>query len=220
MDRFCLRCGRIVIVSALAASGLLAAGGCQSALATAMWVVNGNSIPAEYDGLVGKKVVVVCRPLAELKYRDTSVAKDLARQLAALLRSNIQDIEIIDPQKVAEWTDENVWDEYAEIGDALEAEMVVGIDLEDFTIYQGQTLYQGKANLAIHVYDCSDGGRLDFEKQLPQSVYPPNTGISTADKTDAQFRREFVRVLADQVGRHFYAHDAYADYALDATALD
>ena len=29
----------------------------------------------------------------------------------------------------------------------LNADMVVGIDLEEFSLYQGQTLYQGKANV-------------------------------------------------------------------------
>ena len=36
---------------------------------------------------------------------------------------------------------------------------------------------------------------------------------------EAEFRREFVAVLADQIARHFYAHDPYADLAQDAAAL-
>ncbi|GAF68683.1 unnamed protein product, partial [marine sediment metagenome] len=184
------------------------------------------SIDAEYDGLEGKKVVVVARPLVELKYRNTSAAKDLARQLSILLRENVSKIEVIDQRKVAEWTDANVWDEYTEIGEALEADMVVGIDLQDFTIYKGQTLYQGKASVVLAVYDCTDlfdnaaGSQPVFEKELPQAVYPPNTAIPTSEKPEVEFRREFVRVLADQIGRHFYAHDAHADYALDAATLD
>lgn len=219
MDRFSLRYGQLAVVLALAAS-ILPASGCNSALATVLWVVGGNNIPAEYDGLRGKKVVVVCRPLAGLKYRDASVAKNLARQVGALLRDNVSKIEVIDPRKVMQWTDENIWDEYTEIGEALEADMVVGIDLQDFTIYQGQTLYQGRANVGISVYDCSNGGQPVFEKQLPQSVYPPSGGISTADKAETEFRGEYVRVLADEIARHFYAHDPYDTYALDATVLD
>lgn len=219
MDRSFLRYGYLVIILALAAGGL-SASGCRNALATAMWIAKGTNVSAEYDGLRGKKVVIVCRPLANLKYRDTSVAKDLARQLGLLLKRNVPKIEVIDQRKVAEWTDENIWDEYTEIGKALEAEMVVGVDLQDFTIYQGQTLYQGKAIVTLTVYDCSDGSQSVYEKELPQSVYPPNTGVPTSEKLEAEFRREFVRVLADQIGRHFYDHDAHDNYALDATALD
>jgi hypothetical protein len=219
MDRLSLRYGYLAIVLALAA-GILSSGGCQGLLTTVMYIAKGNNLPPEYDGLWGKKVVVVCRPLADLKYRDTSVAKDLARQLGLLLHNNIRKIEVIDQRKVVQWTDENMWDEYTEIGEALEAEMVVGVDLQDFTIYQGQTLYQGKANVVLRVYDCTAGGQPVFEKELPQTVYPPNTGIPTSEKPEAGFRREFVRLLADQIGRHFYPHDPHADYALDAMALD
>jgi hypothetical protein len=219
MDRPSLRYGYLAIILALAAGGL-SAGGCRAALTTAMWLVRGTDLPAEYNGLRGKKVVVVCRPLSDLKYRDTNVAKDLARQLSLLLKRNVRKIEVIDQRKVAEWTDENTWDKYTEIGEALGAEMVVGVDLRDFTIYQGQTLYQGKASVTLAVYDCSHGSQPVFEKELPQTVYPPSTGIPTSEKQEAEFRRQFVRVLADQIGRHFYAHDAHADLALDATALE
>ena len=219
MDRPFLRYGYFAAVLTLAGAVLPVVGGCRNALVTAIYLVKGTNVDAEYDGLEGKKVVVVCRPMVDLKYSNTSVAKNLAQQISILLRNNVPKIEVVDTQKVEEWTDANVWDEYTEIGDALEADMVVGIDLQDFTIYQGQTLYQGKANVVLRVYDCTDG-RPVFEKELPRSVYPPNTGIPTSEKPEVEFRRNFVRVLADHIGRHFYAHDAHADYALDATALD
>jgi hypothetical protein len=91
--------------------------------------------------------------------------------------------------------------------------------LEGFSIFQGQTLYQGKANATIRVYDCHKNGKVAFEKILPQSVYPPNSAVPTSDRLEAEFRREYVAVLADQIARHFYAHDPYADMAQDAAAL-
>jgi hypothetical protein len=95
----------------------------------------------------------------------------------------------------------------------------VGVDLEGFSLYQGQTLYQGKANAAIRVYDCKKGGKMVFEKNLPQSVYPPNTYVPTSERTEPDFRSEFVGVLADQIARYFYSHDPYADFGQDATAF-
>ncbi len=112
------------------------------------------------------------------------------------------------------------WTEYTEVGKALDAEMVVAIDLQDFNIFQGQTLYQGRANAKVWVYDCKNDGRVVFEKDLPQAVYPPNTGIPTSERQEPEFRREFVAILSDQIARHFYAHDAHADYVMDARALE
>jgi len=206
----------LVLTLTLAVLPLL---GCQGLLVTVMYMMHGNNVDPDFAELKGKKVAVVCRPLMTLQYRDTNVTRDLAQHVTLLLDKNVPKIQIIDQRKVAKWTDENAWEEYPEVGKALKADMVVGVDLESFSIYQGQTLYQGKANATIRVYDCSKGGKLVFEKILPQSVYPPHSGVPAQDRLEAQFRREFVAVLADQVARHFYAHDPYVDVAQDAQAL-
>jgi hypothetical protein len=215
--RLLLRYGHLpTLLMVLAA--LAAAGGCTSALATALWVFQGASVPAEFDGLRGKQVVVVCRPLTSSVYANPGVAKDVSRQVGLLLQRHVRGIDVIEQRKVAEWMDANMWDEYVEVGQSLEADVVVGIDLEDFTIYQGQTLYQGRANFTLKVYDCQSG-ELVFEKSAPQAVYPPNHGVSTQDQHESDFRREFVGILSDQIARHFYPHDPGAYFAMDAAAI-
>lgn len=218
MDRILWQHRRIAVGSFLCGLVLIASG-CTSGLATAMYLLGANDIQAEYDGLKKKRVAVVCRPLVDLQYRSSNAAKDIGRELGRLLEQNVRKIDVVDHRKVAEWLDENTWDEYAEVGRAVDADMVVGVDLEHFTIFESQTLYQGKANATIRVYDCKTG-ELAFERTLPQVLYPPNTAIATSDKQESQFRREFIRVVADQVGRLFYNHDPYSDYATDATVVN
>jgi len=197
---------------------LLGTVGCTT-LATVVYLVKGNNIKAEYDGLKGRKVAVVCRPLVSLQYRNSRAARDLAAEVARLLRENVRKIEVIEPGRVEQWTDENIWSEFGEVGEALGAELVVGIDLESFSLFQGQTLYQGKADVHLTVVDCTQDNKVVFEKVVPQCVYPPNAAVPTSDRPESEFRQEFTRVLADYVGRHFYPHDAYADYAQDAMAF-
>jgi hypothetical protein len=211
---------RYPIALALAlAMATLPAMGCRGALATAMFLWKGMEVPPDFAELKGKKVAVVCRPVVSLQYRNANVARDLAQHVSTLLQSKVPKIKTIDQRKVTKWADENTWEEYTEVGKAMKADMVVGIDLEGFNLFQGQTTYQGKADATIRVYDCHDGGKVVFEKTLPQCVYPPNIGIPTSDMREADFRREFVTVLADQLARHFYAHDPHADLAQDAAAL-
>jgi hypothetical protein len=188
-------------------------------MATAMYVVSGQNTPAEFAGLKGKRVAVVCRPVTSLHFRDSSVSRDLAKHVGLLLDKNVPQIELVDQREVFEWADENSWEEYAEIGRALNADMVVGIDLEEFSLFQGQTLYQGKANIRLLVYDVAGGREPVFEKNLPQAVYPPNAPIPASDNQESQFRRKFVGYLARQIGHHFYAHDATVDFANDSTAV-
>jgi len=213
-----LRRNRHFIAALAVAAAILPVGGCRTALATALWMVRGTNVDPDFKGLQQKRVAVICRPMLNLQFRNATVAKDLAREVNLLLGKNVPKIHLIDQQKVEQWLDENDEQEVAKIGKALKAEMVVAIDLEQFSLYQGQTVYQGKANVSVKVHDCKEN-RVVFEKTLPPTLYPPNTGIPTSDRQEPAFRREFVNVLADQIGRHFYAHDPHADMALDTAAL-
>ncbi|MBN2023588.1 MAG: hypothetical protein JW809_12455 [Pirellulales bacterium] len=216
MDRFSSRLGRSV--AALLVGFLMLAGAGCGPIMTAMYLAGGADTPADFNGLKKKKVAVVCRPLVQLKYRDMNASSLLARDTGRLLRKNVSKIEVIDHEKVEQWLDNNSAEDHVEIGRALGAEMVVAIDLMHFDIYQGATLYQGKANYTLTVYDCATGEAV-YEKTPDQSVWPPNSAVPTSEKQESEFRRRFVGVLADEVARHFYAHDPRVNFAGDAAAL-
>jgi hypothetical protein len=217
MDRSAIR-HRIVMLVVLTVA-TLPTFGCIGALTTAMYLFKGTDVEPDYAGLKEKKVAVVCRSLATLQYRNANIARDVAQQVTLLLQKKVPKIQTIDQRKVAKWADENTWEEFTEVGKAMKADMVVGIELESFSVLQGQTLYQGRADAVLRVYDCKKGGKVVFEKKLPQAIYPPNAPIPTSERREADFRIEFEAVLADQIARHFYAHDPYADMAQDASAL-
>lgn len=217
MDRLQKRLGLMLALFFLV-SPLAIATGC-NLMATAMYVVSGQNTAAEFNGLRGKRVAVVCRPVTSLHFRDSSVSRDLAKHVSLLLEQNVPKINLIDQREVFEWADENNWEDYAEIGKALNADMVVGIDLEDFTLFHGQTLYQGKANVHLLVYDVHASREPAFEKNLPQAVYPPTAPIPASDNQEAHFRRKFVSYLARQIAHYFYDHDPTVDFANDSTAV-
>lgn len=208
--RCALRVAAVAILAPLA--------GC-NVLATGLYFLKGMNVPPESNDLVGRRVAVVCRTGTSLQYNNPNVSRDLAKQASLLLAKNVRHIHVIDQKKVLEWADENTWEDFVEIGRHLDAEVVVGIDLEDFSLFQGQTLYQGRANLNFAVYDVAKGKEPIFERPLPQVIYPPNTPIPTTDKTEQQFRAAFIRELATQIAEHFYEHDPTATFANDSTAL-
>jgi hypothetical protein len=219
MDRAAAK-RRIAVLAALVLATVSAVG-CQSLFFTAAYLIKGLDVPADFKELKGKKVAVVCRATPSLSYGAPNVSRDLAQQITLLLQEQVPKIKTIDQRKIVKWTDENTWEEFAEVGKALKADMVVGVDLESFSIYQGQTLYQGKANASIRVFDCSKtgNGKEVYHTNIPQCIYPPNMPIPASDRTEPEFRREFVIELANQIGRHFYSHDPHADFGKDADAL-
>ena len=197
---------------------VLLGGGCTQALFTAAYLIRGTDEPAEFDGLKGKRVVVVCRAPATMNPDHALATHALGRRVSQLLQRGVSKIQVIPYEEVVRWTDENSWDDFTEVGQALDAEMVVGIDLLDFGLYRSSTVYQGRADVSVSVYDLTRGGELVFEKAPIRILYPPNTGIPTTVPR-AQFRRVVVNVIAEDVGKLFYPHDRTRDFARDGTAL-
>lgn len=154
-----------------------------------------------------------------MEFANIAVADELAAAISRLLSQNVRRIEIIPPREVEKWTDENEWEEFAEVGKAVGAQQVVGVDLDQFGIYQGQTVYQGTAIVAIHVFDLEQDDAMVYNSMPPQTRWPPNSVEPVGDKLPTQFRNEFIQVLANEVGKHFYPHDPAHDFARDADTL-
>jgi len=199
---------------------VLSAGGCQVVMLTAGLLFKGTDEDAEFNDLKGKTVAVVCRPAQSVQYTNPFASHELSAEVAALLKANVSKIKIINQQKVNDWVDKNDADaEYADIGKGVKADMVVAIDLENFNLKAGQTLFQGHSNVAVHVYDCqkTGEGKEVFHKSMPEIVYPRGMPVAT-DRKEGEFRHEYVVVIATQIARFFYAHDPYADVGEDANA--
>ena len=191
--------------------------GC-SALAAALWVTGQGNVKPEFDGFREKKVAVVARPVISLAYRDAHVDKELARRVHTILAQKVRKATWIDPQTTERWTDEHDWDTFVEVGKGVGADLVLGIEIEDFTLFKGQTVYQGKAALNLVVYDCATGNRL-YEKNLPEILYPPNSVVPSSEVPEAAFRRQFVSILGEAVARHFHSYDPHGNWIRDAPPI-
>jgi hypothetical protein len=178
----------------------------------------GNVVPAECDALVGKRVVVVCRPPASSDFSLAGASRQLNRAISMMLKQNVKKIEVVDPREVDNWLDESDTGDYVDLGHAVKADIVVVVDMERFDLYKGRTLYQGNADLSLLVHDMSAGGELIWDRQLGQILFPHNAPIPAADKPQEQFQREFVAILANRVAIHFYKHDPTLNFATDALA--
>ena len=196
---------------------LLGITGC-SAMSTIAYFINPNDTPAAYKGLVDKKTVVVCRA-ESLEYSDPLIGRELAGVVGRKLEQNDKKISVIDDQKLADWTDRNDWTDYRQVGKALKSDMVVGVDIERFTIRQGPTLLQGQADVRISVYDIKDNGKRVWEYRPATIKFPPNAPIPAGERQEAEFRRQFIDIVAEYVAHNFYAYNSRDLHALDSTAI-
>jgi sugar/nucleoside kinase (ribokinase family) len=65
------------------------AGGCSVLTTVAYLVQPENDAPAEFKGLRGKHVAVVCKPIVELEFSDASSARELATRTMQALLPNV-----------------------------------------------------------------------------------------------------------------------------------
>jgi hypothetical protein len=199
----------------------LTAIGCQSVAFTAAYLFKGLDVDPDYPGLKGKTVAVVCRPSGSVQYSYPFASRELAQEINKLLKENVSKIKLIDQQKVDAFVDSKGSDmEYFEIGKGVKADMVVAVDLEAFKLKEGQTLFQGRADTVVRVYDCqkTGHGKEVFHKNLPEVVWPKGTQVPTEDRKECDFQTDYVKVLASRVGWLFYAHDPNDNLGQDADA--
>lgn len=208
-----------VIGLVLAVGTLVTASGCPSLLATGIYVwEGGNLVPAQCDALRNERVVILCRPPSSHEYRHAGASRNISQRVSELLVKNVKGIDVVNPREVDNWVDESDWGDFRELAEAVHADLVVHIELDDFDLFKGKTLYQGRANVTVSVYDMRDHGKLVWDRQLGEILYPTNSGIPAQDKPVQHFEREFVEVVASQVAMNFYKHDPHATFAMDALA--
>ncbi len=210
---------RPLLALMLAILALMPFNGCSSMLATGIYVwEGGNMVPAECDALKGERVVVVCRPPSSNEYRNAGASRAVAAKVSELLVKNVKDIDVVNPREVDNWVDESDWGDFKELAKAVHADKVVHIELNNFDLYKGKTLYQGRSDVTVTVYDMKDRNKPSWESHIGEVLYPTNSGIPSQDKLPQQFEREFVEILAVRVAENFYRHDPNSSFAMDALA--
>ena len=175
----------------------------------------GETVPAQYEGLQGKRVAVVC-------LSDSSMyAGQLSQAVEQLLESNVPKIETVPQREVYRWLDENNWNEldFSQIGEGVGADVVVAIELESLRLYDGMTMFHGQADLSIVVYDVSQQDKVLFRTDPFRFSYPNNAPLATTDMPEKQFRRLFINALSRRIATTFYGYDIHEDLAVDKTLI-
>lgn len=199
----------------LAALTLLAHNGC--ILVPVLY--RGRMAPAACKNLQGKTVAVVCTSTSS-DFGPSPDAELVARRVSSLLARNVKDIKVVAYQRVSAWMDEHdsEYVDYAEVGRDLNADLVVGIDIESLRLQDGSTLYQGNAVYRMEVVDVNED-RIVYETFTPPVIYPPMRGVPSTEASLEQFRRTFTDILGDNIARHFYEHDLNDQIAVDTADL-
>ncbi len=183
---------------------------------------DGHKIPAKFPGLKGKRVAVVCT-MNPSTYGDGALGSLIADRVGQVLAREVDDIEVVRQDEVADWMDTNDWDDsdFKEIGRGVNAEMVVGVVVNDFSVHEpgSKTLLKGHAGVTITVYDIQHGGKNLFRTTNPSYTFPESHSVPAISNADARdFQRTFLELLAGHIAKNFYDYDFAEDFAPDGAA--
>lgn len=189
-------------------------------LATVAWLIHGpEMIPAEFDGLKGKRVAVVCLDANSLS-GPGGEADAVGKAVTMLLTKNVPDIRMVRQNEVADWLDTHGSDitDYRDVGRGVKADMVVGIDLLAFNLHEGKTLLKGRSKVGVKVYDMKKGGELVYEA-APKEIAWPKDGARHVTENEEGFRTVFIGMLAERIARDFYSVELATSFSDDARHL-
>ena len=174
---------------------------------------HGEKVAAQYDGLQNQRVAIVC-------LSDSSMyAGQLSQAVQRLLAKNVSDIETVPQTEVYAWLDKNDWNEldFVQLGQGVDADSVVSIELDSFRLYDGMTMYNGHADVSIRVYDVASDGEVVFRSDPFEFTFPKSAPLASTDMSESQFRRMFMNALARRIAKTFYTYDVNDDFAADNT---
>lgn len=175
-----------------------------------------DMVPAKYEGLEDSTVAIVTVTDSS-QYSDDIVARELNSRLAEILTQKVDDVRLVRADKIRQWRDVNGWDaiDFQAIGEGVKADKVVGIEVSGMKLREGPTLFRGTSDVVIKVIDV-DTGTVDFVDQLDEYIYPTMAGQSATETSESRFRKLYLSMLAQEIGRSFHPYDSIDRIALDS----
>ncbi|QEG23684.1 hypothetical protein [Mariniblastus fucicola] len=202
------------------AACLLTTPGCVGALAQLIYTVKGHDVQPAYEGLNGKRVAVVCVSDASAYGPDT-LTYTVEQAVGILLANGLKDeSQIIAPARIENWRDSHGWNEteYVELGKGVEADMVVAIEIGSYSLTEGSTLFKGRSDVTVTVYDIEKDGQVPYSA-TPQHFVFPKHGRPAIQTSEREFEAFYLSQLTTMIANHFIVHDKLESFARDAATI-
>jgi hypothetical protein len=192
------------ILAALMVVSLACVAGCEGTLGIGPGIhwYPGWSPPWAVDDAPVKteRIAVICRGNAADAFSNPEIASRLAEAVTQTIAEDWDHAEVVSQSEINAWLDNNAWNGFLEIGEAVDADIVLAIEIENYSILDSTntTLYRGTADLRVQTIICETGRRTP-ETILPNIVYPEDMPIQAVRTNSYLFSQEFVEELSDQI---------------------
>lgn len=210
--------GSVTLLSAALCTAI-ALSGCSLGVMAGKMLTGEPLQPAQFHAMTGTdltkgkhKVVVICSTPTSVDADLSSLNIDLVDGITR--RMKVQGIDVISPDEVAKWIDDNggVITDPSEMAKAFDADFVAWIDMFGFTLREENStrLLRGRANGFIRVYQVEEvnGDRTAltaFNTEF-STTFPSHQPISEIGRSSVTFQKEFVDRVCGELAEKFYDH--------------
>jgi hypothetical protein len=197
-----------VAAGVAAAVTCLVSSGCGPAsLLYLLFLMPRPTIPAAFDRLEDKTVVVVPYAGGGAQFEYAAIDSDLARRVVRQLRDNVDDIKLADPNQVAVWCDSHADYDLATLGREFKADYVLLLEIDRFSLFEPNSvqLYRGQAKVHVQVADVKQDGDVVWETYL-ESAFPGSRPVPATEMSREKFRQVYLERLSREVARNFFRY--------------
>lgn len=184
------------LVAVLLIAVLASVAGCSKTLnGSWTWWGDDNDVPAEPE-----RIAIVCRGNAADAFSNPEIASRLADAVSRKIDADFNHAEVVSQSEINNWLDNNSWNGPLEIGRALDADIVLAIDIKNYSILDSTntTSYRGTADLRVQTVICSTGQNSP-PAELTNVVFPEEGAVQAGRTTSYLFSQGFVEELSGHV---------------------
>lgn len=190
-----------------------ACGGCNMLLPLIFLTEHKEKVPAEFDKLSGKRVLVTVWAPQETLFDYPHVRLELGLHIGERIATNVKKSDVVDGRLVEDYVQRSMSSaiDPEKMGKHFDAEMVVYIELLAFQIRDPAAPDFLRANIeaSVTVYDLT--AQSESTRRYPltdvEVLYPPDNPVLFTATSAAQVRKAAYEAFADEVSRKFYDHE-------------
>ena len=171
-----------------------------------------KTIPAEFDRLEGKRVLVLVWAPQETLIEYPWARLEIAQYVGDKIVASVKPIRLVSPKKVEDHIEQLYESEYdpRKIGETFKADIVVYIELLEYEMRNPNTpqLRLGTIRASVVVHDLAKGAEPSkFELEEVLARYPEKSEIGVLSKSGLEIRKLTYEKFAEYVSRKFHEYE-------------
>lgn len=194
---------------------LLGAGGCNYMrwLSAPFWPdETKKKVPAQYTEMEGQSVAVIVAADEFLLHRYPTAPAEVGRAISERMVANLEEVQMMDPGKVAKYLDEHpYWDvtPYGNLLKALEVDRIVFVELIEYRTHEPGNAHVWQGMIAGHVgvlsAEADDIDDFVFYTTI-RAEFPENSEFGVVNSSDEEIRLGMHSLFSRDAAGLFYEY--------------